>query len=317
MATQMKLLYICSSQFSGTTLTSFLLNSHSQIATIGHTTGWPYAGDEDFRCSCGSRIRECRLFSQIRKRFEENGLPFDPQNFGTDYRLADNARFNQILIGPLPGLRFSSVEYIRDTVVRRAPGFRRQLATQERANVLLMQTVLDFYNASVYLDNSHSPYRFRRLSQSAHFSVLPIHLVRDPRGVSLSLMTNSGYSVSQAVESWLGHQTNIHRVTTERTVPIILMYESLCRDTERELGKIHGFAGVAPEPLPDDFKIHEHHILGNRMRLKSGEIRLDERWRHDLAPEDRRLIENRLSRFCAQHRNHPISGIIETYLQDS
>ncbi len=163
----MKLLYICSSQFSGTTLTSFLLNSHSAIATIGHTTGWQYAGDEDFRCSCGSRIRDCRLFSQIRATFEEHGLPFDPQNFGTDFQLADNARVNQVLTGPVPGLRSSSVEHVRDALVRGVPRYRRRLATQERANLLLMQTVLDFYNAFVYLDNSHSPYRFRRLSQSA------------------------------------------------------------------------------------------------------------------------------------------------------
>ncbi len=106
-------------------------------------------------------------------------------------------------------------------------------------------------------------------------------------------------------------------MTTERSVPFILTYESLCRHPERELGKVYEFVGIAPEPLPDDFKDHEHHILGNRMRLKSGEIRLDERWRNDLAPEDRRLIENRLSRFCLRHRNHPISAIIETYLQDS
>jgi hypothetical protein len=130
-------------------------------------------------------------------------------------------------------------------------------------------------------------------------------------------MTNSGYSISEAVESWLGHQSNIYRVTTEHNAPFILNYESLCRHPERDLGKVYEFVDIAPEPLPVEFKDQEHHILGNRMRLKSGEIRLDERWRNDLAPEYRRLIENRLSSFCLRHRNHPISSIIETYLQDS
>ena len=311
----MKVLYICSSQFSGTTLTSFLLNCHSSIATIGHTTGWQYKADEDFRCSCGSRIRDCRLFQKVESTFSDHGLPFDPQNFGTAFRLSENQRINQLLTGPLPKVRWSALERVRDTFIRALPSYGSTLRQQQLANVLLMRTVLEHLHADVYLDNSHSPYRFRILSRNPELDVYPVHLIRDPRGVSLSMMTNSGFSTDKAIENWIKHQLNIFRVASEDTVPLIVSYESLCRETDTQLARLHEHIGVEYEPFRGDFKDQEHHILGNRMRLSDGTIRLDERWRRDLSADDRSLIEQKLDRFQAANPSHPLASVVRSYLE--
>lgn len=311
---QIRLLYICASQFSGSTLTSFLLNLHPQIATIGHTTGWRYSPDEDFRCSCGERIRECRLFRGIEAQFKAKGLPFDPRDFGTAFRAVDNARINQLLIGALPGMHSSRIEAWRDTLIGAAPVFGARLAKQRTANRVLMRTVLELLDASVYLDNSHSPYRLRCLARDPDFDAYPIHLIRDPRGVSLSLMTNSGLSVRDAIDSWLRHQLAIFRIAREIRAPLVLSYERLCADTDRQLATIHRFAGLPEETYTGNFKSSEHHILGNRMRLASGAIRLDERWRHDLSTQDTRLIESRLDEFASANEDHALSAVIRDYL---
>ncbi len=50
--------------------------------------------------------------------------------------------------------------------------------------------------------------------------------------------------------------------------------------------------GLPPSPRPADYRSIEHHIIGNRMRLADeSRLRLDERWRSDLAASDRQVIE--------------------------
>lgn len=312
----MKLIYICSSQFSGTTLLTFLLNSHARIATIGHTTGWKYAADEDFRCSCGERIRKCSLFRQVAVEFGKNGLNFDPANFGTAFKLSDIPRIDQLLIGPIPCLRSNHVERVRDSFVNAIPVFSRTLSRQIKANRVLMSTVLNESSADIYLDNSHSPYRMRRLRNAVADEICPIHLVRDPRGVCLSMMSNSGFALQDAINSWIRHQQDIVRIGTSVGNILTLRYEDLCREPNTSLGKIHDWVGIEIQAFDGNFKAAEHHILGNRMRIKSSEIRLDERWKHDLSHRDRIVIEGRLQRFCDKHADARLTELIANYLRD-
>ena len=310
----MKVLYLCSSQFSGSTLASFLLNLHDRIASIGHTMGWNYADDEDFRCSCGEKLDDCPLFRHVAAAYAENGLHYDPRNLDTRIYLSDHGRMNQLLVGPLPILKWTPAELLRDALVRVVPPWRKTLKRQLGANRVLMQTVIDHLGAEIYLDNSHSPYRMRALARDAAFEVTPMHLIRDPRGVSLSLMSNSGYSSRDAVDSWLKHQRSIYRIAAEIGEPVMVEYESLCRETDRELGRIHEALGLPHQSFGGDFKDGEHHILGNRMRLTPGTVRLDERWRTDLDEADLKIIEDRLREFREQNSSHPLAGTIDRYL---
>lgn len=80
-----KVLYIACSSFSGSTLLSFILNTHPQMTTVGHTVGYPFTPEEDFRCSCGAPLPECPFFSRMAVVFRENGLPFEYDRFGTRF----------------------------------------------------------------------------------------------------------------------------------------------------------------------------------------------------------------------------------------
>ena len=226
---KINLIYVCSSQFSGSTLLSFLLNNHPDIATIGHTTGWKYASDEDFRCSCGETIKDCQLFQKVEAAYHESNLEFDPTNFGTAYRAAENQRLDQLLTGPIPGCRSNLIEEFRDNVVSRIGFVSTKLEWQDKANDVLISTVLRATEAKIYVDNSHSPYRLKRLANRIAARTYPLHLIRDPRGVALSMMSNSGYRVEEAINSWLKHQENIIRICGALGGYETVKYEDLCR----------------------------------------------------------------------------------------
>ena len=69
-----RVLYIACSSFSGSTLLSFLLNSHPKIVTLGHTTGWHFDDDETFLCSCGEPIQSCAFYQSMSRAFRDFGL---------------------------------------------------------------------------------------------------------------------------------------------------------------------------------------------------------------------------------------------------
>src|SRR5688572_27934431 len=85
---RLSFVYLTSSPFSGSTLFSFLVNSHPQIATVGEMTGPIASQDPDkYRCSCGEKIRECTFWLQITAKMVSRGFVFDPGRFDTRMRL--------------------------------------------------------------------------------------------------------------------------------------------------------------------------------------------------------------------------------------
>ena len=93
-----------------------------------------------------------------------------------------------------------------------------------------------------------------------------------------------------------------------RTIPseswLTIRHEDLCRDPRATLARIFGFLGVsAPAGDLRDSRAGDHHIIGNRMRLsKISEIRLDERWRTELTPDQLRAIERIAGPGLARYR---------------
>ena len=311
-----KLLYITASEFSGTTLLSFLLNRHPAIATVGHTMGWSFDESEEFRCSCGERISDCPLFRHVAEAYRRNGLEFKPNDFGTAFKVSDNDAVNYYLTEALPKFNTTFLELARDTIVRSIPAYRKRIRRQIQANTVFVDAVLDYWKASCYLDNSHSPYRLRRLAKESAFDVFNLHLIRDPRGVVLSLMRNSGLSLDSAIRTWLRRQKEILRICAAIPNRIRVHYEELCLAPNRILGDVHRFLGVECQTFTGDFKDTEHHILGNRMRLSDGAIRLDEKWKREMTGEMRDTVDRELRQHARAKSDHGLATIIEYYLSE-
>ena len=308
-----KVLYLSAYQYSGSTLTSFLLNTHPEVATIGHTGGWPFGADEEFFCSCGARIQACPFYLRVRDAFAENGLPFDFRNFGTTFRASSSERLNRYLTAALPKLESRALERLRDSLVHLWPPTARALRQQLRANEVLIETALAHHGARVFVDNSLSPYRVPLLNRSSRLEVMNLHLVRDPHGVANSCRRHHGWSPQQSVKLWLRHQRDIVRIGAEVS-NLVTHYDDVCADTNAELGRIFAFAGLPPHDFGGDFKDTEHHILGNQMRLGGGKVKLDTRWREDLGADDIAAIQETLRSALRDPGNAIIRELLERYL---
>ena len=301
------IIYIAANQYSGSTLLAFLLNAHPNITSAGHTTGWEGLTGE-FMCSCGSTLSSCPFFTAVRRRFDAEDLPFWFDGYlPTKYTISDWNRLDRIVFENLPKIRSARLEHARDGLVRKLPKVRRAVEATDRANIAFIRGALSYADASVYVDNSHSPYRARRLAEIPEFRVRPLHLVRDVRGVALSTHRNLGWSMGFTALHWVRVQEQIIRVlkatpafagATTNYRDIVVHYEDLC---DRPKATMETLVRPLGQTAPDDwpsFKEVEHHILGNRMRFDPGVVRKSERWRTELRESTCRAIEDRCRRYA-------------------
>jgi len=313
----MAVLFLACSSFSGSTLLSFLLNTHPDMTTVGHTIGWRYRPGEVFHCSCGATLETCPFWAEVATRFAAAGLPFSYHDFGTRYRLVDNDRLNRYLTAQVLRFRGARIEALRDAAVRCVPAWARKLARQDRANATLVRAALDYARARVYVDNTHSPYRAYSLSRIAEFDLSVAYLVRDIRDTVFSHMKNHGWDARDATRIWLDEQESILRIGRGFDRFHIVAYEDLCERTEDTLAGIHRFMGVPAIPFTSDFGAAEHHILGNAMRFGQKKIARDLRWRSELSRRDRSYVEAAAQGYVARHPGHPLSAILSRQLGDS
>lgn len=310
-----RILYVTSSSYSGSTLLAFLLNTHPKIFTVSEMIGWDFEDGEDFRCSCGETLDRCPLFVRIAKAFASNDLPFRPNRFGTAYQLVADERLNRYLTTNLPRSRNSTIERLRDALVRHLPGLRNRLQRIDRANRVFVETALTYSGASVFADVSKEPHRLRHLARIPEFEVSVLYLVRDIRGVVVSNMRERANDVRTAARIWLWDQHDIQRIVREFPGARTLYYEDLCRDVDRELAGMHSFLGLEHVPYPGDFKSSEHHILGNSMRTREvSRIVPDQKWKTAITAENLDAIRDEATRFLAENPRTPARHIIERYL---
>lgn len=315
-ANRPEILYLASSQYSGSTLASFLLNMHPGMTTVGHTTGWCFENEADFPCSCGELLRNCPLYATIAERYASEGLSFDVRRFNTKYALSTNERLNRYLVASLPLVANSTLEHARDRLLRRIAPVRERLEQQHRSNFAFISAALAYAKADVFVDNSHDPFRLRHLIDSDRFEIRALHLVRDPRGVALSCMKHANWSLETAIRIWIRRQADICRISDDLQIPVLrVYYEDLCSDVDKTLARIHTFADQAPEPFTGDFAQAEHHILGNAMRLRGGQIKLDEKWRKELSPEQVASANSQLRAALSKSKDPDMSALIGNYLE--
>jgi hypothetical protein len=116
-----------------------------------------------------------------------------------------------------------------------------------------------------------------------------IHLVRDPRGNSASIMKHTGADAATAARQWKHY--NVEALRVRRHLPadswMSLRYEDLCADTAGTLDRISDFLGVPRTGTLEGSRDIQSHIIGNKRRLEGRpQIREDRSWQTTLAGSD-------------------------------
>jgi len=267
--------------FSGATLLAFLLNNHSQIATVAEMEGLVNVTDyENYSCSCGQKVKKCVFWQSIKHEMSKRGFEFDVANFGTRLEMGGPRLIQYLRRG---STRINAIDTLRDTIFYNLPSESRRLKALVARNEALIDSVLDITDKEIFFDTSKRRLRLRVMHKFSKFNVRAIHLVRDVRGVVASnLRRDSSITAAEAARNWakLHHRHKRLLATLPTEAYIRLRYEDLCRDVSATLEKLYNFFGVDPTVRVTDFRNGSHHMIGSTMRLRSEtEIKLDERWK--------------------------------------
>jgi hypothetical protein len=309
-------LYIMGASHSGSTLLTMLLNSHPEMTTIGELDTHGIGKLDGYRCSCRSLLTECPFWQQVREQMARYRPDFNLADMGTHLATGSRGWIRRLIGAEYHG---PVLEAIRDLALGCSPTFRRAFAQFSRNSETLVKVLMELTGAKVFVDSSKLPHRLKFLLRVPAFDIKVIHIVRDGRAVALTytdqdqfadasdpslrrggrgISAKTPYTLSESMErsaeEWRrGIRAAEHLLATlDRSRWLQVHYEDLCRDTEGTLTRIFEFAKVDPGRRNPDFRRAEHHIVGNGMRLDAtSEIRLDDRWKTALSPENQAIFD--------------------------
>ena len=287
------LVYITSSSFSGSTLLTFLLAAHPDVATVGELKATARGDVDKYLCSCGVLIRSCSYWKRLRDELTRLGVAFDVADFGTHFTFVRAGALADCVVRA--HLRGPGFEMVRSLAIRMLPGARREFKSILERNRVMIDMICRIRDAMVFVDGSKDSNRLKYMIDSGFWSVKVVYLVRDGRGVTLSRLRRLERPVVEADPASVEAVAGVWRRTLDGCERVLarlpreswvkVRYEDLCRDPEASLAPVFRMMGVRSIGIPQDFRSIDHHILGNQMRLKGGRIGLNEEWRSVLSSE--------------------------------
>lgn len=289
-----EVLYILSASYSGSTLLTILLARHPEIATIGELKAQAMGDVGRYVCSCGAAIRQCPFWETVGERMKARGREFDLADFGTHFGAPGRWLSDRLLRASYRGSAFESA---RSIGLRAVPSARKRLASVLRQNRALIEVVNEIQAGRVFLDGSKDAIRLHHMFEAGIWPIKVVHLVRDGRGAANSYAKHHQTGMGAAAPEWVGEQAEEQRLLASLPPEAWtrVNYEDLCRDPDRTLKEIFRFAACDPDVPGILESACEHHIVGNRMRLKPLEkITYDEKWRGELTEEDL-VVFNRIA----------------------
>ncbi len=306
----MKVAYITSSSYSGSTLFSFVLNSHPDIGTISEFDVIDIVrSKDDYKCSCGANYLECGFFTELEKRMRADGTDFSLHNMDLMFNITSNEKWNRYLMQKLPMFHSTGLEDFRNAVLNCFPAYRSFFSKQHHKNRLFMRHVVDLQHASVFLDANKNPYRMKVLNRK--HDVYPVYIYKNGISGAFSLYWNERKSkkaldFKRSCTKWFVEQITILRALKEFPAERVnlLDYSTLCAETQASVNQIYRALGLADHGV-EAFTEAEHHIIGNSMRVKGiGEIKEATRWKEVLQPAEYDIYRKVYDKYCPMIRKY-------------
>jgi hypothetical protein len=283
--------YILSPHYSGSTLLTFLLANHPEVATIGELKASALGPVEDYTCSCGDPIRACPFWRRVTDELATRGVAFDVADFGTHFRAGQRTLTDRALRARVRGPAF---EAVRGLALHLLPGAASAFHTTLQRNLTLADVVMRIQGGTVFLDGSKDPVRLKYFLQTGVPNVHVIYMIRDGRAVANSDMRRNHVSMESAARDWRRTHEECERLLARLPASryVTIHYEQLCREPDQTLERLGRFLGLNPPSISTCLSCREQHVLGNPMRLRSGDaIQLDQKWRSALGPAELAVFE--------------------------
>jgi hypothetical protein len=286
---RLRVIYLAGTGHTGSTLLGILLQMHPRIASVGGaavTLKTRRRGNAAKQvCSCGERIGECPFWRQVFDDVQRQGFELGATRWANDYRI-EHPLLRKLLSQPSSN---RGVRFLQNWATDFLPLYSARIRSVDRVNIAFIRAVLEARDADVYVDTSKRALRLMRLLKLPQLDVKVVRLVRDVRAYAASLKRRRGQTVADASRSWRETQQVMADISSRLPASqcMLLRYEDLCTDLDATLGKLHAFAGVGPASPIRSIQKGQHHVIGNGMRLEGAiRVRLDERWKQQLTPEE-------------------------------
>ena len=297
-------LAIAGAGLSGSTLLCRMLGELPGFVAIGEVGRiWEKGLREDLDCSCGRPFSACPFWEAVGREAFGGWDRLDMSECG---RLARSITLSD---GRLP----HPFAVPRILVPRSAPRFRHDLLAYAGLLDRVYRGVRTVAGADVVVDSMKIPAHIYMLATQDRFAASFVQLVRDPRGVAYSNTKEVRRQGSRAdkpmrtirtpaktASKWLWFNMSFEFLRTLGHPLTRVAYEELIRDPATTMRACAGHAGFPPSDAGLRFidgrtvdLAPGHLVSGNRMRRTRGEIelRIDDAWRRQLPPDDRRTVE--------------------------
>lgn len=277
-----KVLYVMGYARIGSTALGSLLGTHPDVFAAGELSNiLDVSGSQNDYCSCGRPVAACVFWKAVTREWERMiGSP------ATSHCNVP-ASFKRDRLTYRPRIAATSDDWHR---------YVAQTAS-------LFRAIRQCSGKSIVLDSSKCPLRALALSRIEDIELSIVHLVRDVRGVALSLSRDwdanprcgiaspqRGRSLAFTALDWLRGSARANQVRQMlRDRSILVRYEDFVDRPREIIGRICALIGAdAGELIAAIGKECEltpgHQMAGNRIRME-GAIRLDAdyAWRSELS----------------------------------
>lgn len=286
---KLPLVYIHSASHSGSTLLAQLLARHPEVATVGELSGTVHRARPGYQCSCGAELVKCEFWQRVSQAMAKRGFAYSATTTDTDIRNVSNPLARRLL---KPLHRGPLLELVRDAGMALAG--QNHLERQQALKTALVESVAECTAKPVVVDSSKTGVQLKYHLRNPALDVKAIGLVRDGRGVALSIARNQGTTFTKGAHNWRRNNEEAQAIGAglgSRWMRI--KYEALCADPEGTLAQLWRFMGVAPRKL-DECPASAAHVLGHGSRLNGSAVKIhnSEKWRKDLSADDLRVFED-------------------------
>ena len=284
--TPLRYVYILGAGHSGSTLLAMLLGMHPRICSIGEVKAPALGAAADYRCSCGEPITSCGFWQALERALKADGVRLDLFEGATDIRRAPTPYLRRLM---RPLQRSAPLERIRALALAMSPAWQDHLDRVQSLSGALARAACRISGKDVFVDSSKTGAQLVHLLDHPDLDIKVVRLVRDGRGVSLSFRKADGLSIPTAAYEWRRSNEEAERIVSRlpRDRWFDLRYERLCTDLDPTMQALFEFIGVEPAAPLAQVADEPLHLLGNdKARLNPKEVRLDEKWRRTLTPED-------------------------------
>jgi hypothetical protein len=297
---KISIIYIAGTGRCGSTILDLLLDTHSQVFSVGELQNlyWEYSLQR--RCACGEIIDRCSLWKDIIEKHKE----LLGEEHVTYFRASNRGKVIRWTL--LPAILKGNQKAMNMVKIK----------DYGKENWIVLNSVIDkaqhlSEKKILYLvDSSKDPYRLLWLQLSGYFDIKVIHLYKNPKAFVYSMIKRRKgfdrwvgtvrFAIRWAIENKLIQKVYTNFINGQA---IRICYRDLAEKPEKVLDSLFKQLRLSSElEVVKGFRSKNHHsVAGNKTKFENTEIVLDDKWEGDLSWTQKILIEFLTSKWFWKH----------------